>query len=72
MSAEADLTAWLCAALAGVGAAGILLMSRPEWRLSAGSRKILRAADFTAAVAVAPLGCWAIGAFGAVGDLSLP
>lgn len=72
VSAEADLTAWLCAALAGVGAAGILLMSRPEWRLSAGSRKVLRAADFAAAVAVAPLGCWAIGVFAAVGDLSLP
>lgn len=71
VSANPTLAPWLCGVLAVGCAVGIRLTSGSGCRPSAGARRALRALDFATAAAVAPLGCWAIGVFGAVRDLSL-
>ena len=54
------------------GEAGIRLAAHKTWCTGRCMRRIASAAEFAAAAAIAPLGCWAAGLFGAVRELSFP
>lgn len=66
------LLPWLCGVPAAAFAAGVRLAGRKTWCTGRYVRRIASAAEFAAAVAIAPLGCWASGLFGAVRELSFP
>ena len=66
------LLPWLCGVPAAAFVVGIRLAAHKTWCAGRCVRRIASAAEFAAAAAIAPLGCWAAGLFGAVRELSIP
>ncbi|MCB0941486.1 MAG: type VII secretion integral membrane protein EccD [Mycobacterium sp.] len=65
------LVPWLCGVPVAGFVVGIRLATQKTRCASPRARRIASAAEFAAAVAIVPLGCWASGLFGAVRGLSL-
>ena len=66
------LLPWLCGVPAAAFVLGIRLAAHKTWCTGRCVLRIASAAEFAAAAAIAPLGCWASGLFGAVRELSFP
>ena len=66
------LLPWLCGVPAAAFVLGIRLAAHKTWCTGRCVLRIASAAEFAAAAAIAPLGCWAAGLFGAVRELSFP
>ena len=66
------LLPWLCGVPAAAFVVGIRLAAHKTWCTGRCVLRIASAAEFAAAAAIAPLGCWAAGLFGAVRELSIP
>ena len=66
------LLPWLCGVPAAAFVVGIRVAAHKTWCTGRCVRRIASAAEFAAAAAIAPLGCWAAGLFGAVRELSFP